>query len=64
MEFKFSKPKYLTWEQKVVVLSVTEIIKRVCGTGHKESFLIAKRACVFHVPKRYAGGKTVTRGFD
>lgn len=63
MSIALNKRKYLTPEKKSIVLSVAEIINRVCGTGQKEAFLIAKKACVFHAPRRYAGGKTVTKGY-
>lgn len=64
MAIVLNKRKYLTPEQKALVLSVAQIVKNVCGIGYKESFRIAKNACVFQIPKRYAGGKTVTKGYE
>ena len=63
MAIVLNKRKYLTPSQKALVCSVAQIVKRVCGVEYKEAFSIAKRACVFHAPRRYAGGKTVTKGY-
>ena len=63
MTVALTKKRWLTREQKMIVLRVTEIIKTVCGIEHKDAFLLAKKSCVFHIPKRYAGGKTVTKGY-
>jgi hypothetical protein len=60
-------PKRRVWlsqNQLEKVRSVAQIIVRVCNISYKEAFKIAKEACVFSVPKRYAGGKTAMRGFE
>ena len=46
-----------TTSRRQKVDAVTQIVKRVCGLSQTESFTIAKNACVFTVPRRYAGGE-------
>lgn len=47
----------ITPERRAKIDAVTRIVKRVCSLPQEDAFNIAKRACVFGVSKRYAGGK-------
>jgi hypothetical protein len=46
-----------TPRRRAKIDAVTRIVKRVCLLSQSDSFLIAKAACVFNPPRRYAGGK-------